>query len=336
MSMNDFIESLRQRPRRLRRTASIRDMVRETTVTVADLIQPVFVIDGDGEPEPIPSMPGQMRWPLGRLVAHLEVMHAQGIRAVALFPKLDAALKTAYGTGALDEHTLVVRAVKAVKAALPSLTVITDIALDPYTTHGHDGVLTADGSDVANDETVRVLTQMACLHAEAGVDWVAPSDMMDGRIGAIRQALDHDGFTHTAILAYSAKFASAYYGPFRDAVGSSQAAGTTLLDKATYQLDPANRREARREALLDCAEAADAVMVKPAGPYLDIIRDVRDAVDVPVCAYQVSGEYAQIEAAAAMGWLDRTRCRDESLLAIKRAGADLILTYFAAEIASRA
>lgn len=330
--MSDYLKTLRVRPRRLRRTAAVRDIVRETAVSAADLIQPVFVIEGDGDPEPITSMPGQMRWPLGRLVGYLEQLYGGGIGAVALFPKLDPALKTADGGAALDEATLVVRAVKAVKAALPGLTVITDIALDPYTTHGHDGVLTADCSDVANDETVAILAKMACLHAAAGVDWVAPSDMMDGRIGAIRQALDGAGFSNTAILAYSAKFASAYYGPFRDAVGSSQAAGTTLLDKATYQLDPANRREAVREALLDCAEAADVVMVKPAGPYLDIIRDVREAVDVPVCAYQVSGEYAQIEAAAAMGWLDRSRCRDESLLAIKRAGADMIITYFAGEM----
>lgn len=329
--MNEFLEDLRIRPRRLRRTAAVRDIVRETHVTAADLIQPVFVIEGNGDPEPIASMPGQMRWPLKSLLPYLEQLHRGGIRAVALFPKLDPSLKTADGAAALDEDTLVIRSVKAVKAALPTLTLITDIALDPYTTHGHDGVLSADHSEVANDETVTILTKMACMHAAAGVDWVAPSDMMDGRIGAIRRALDHAGFNHTAILAYSAKFASAYYGPFRDAVGSSQAAGTTLLDKSGYQLDPANRREAVREALLDCAEAADVVMVKPAGPYLDIIRDVREAVDVPVCAYQVSGEYAQIEAAAAMGWLDRNRCRDESLLAIKRAGADMIMTYFAGE-----
>lgn len=329
--MSDYIRGMRIRPRRLRRTAGVRDMVRETEVAVADLIQPVFVIDGNGSPDPIASMPGQMRWPLGRLIGYLEQLYRGGVRAVALFPKLDPSFKTADGAAALDEGTLVIRAVRAVKAALPELTVITDIALDPYTSHGHDGVLSADGSTVANDETVEILTKMACLHAAAGVDWVAPSDMMDGRVGAIREALDDAGYCDTAILAYSAKFASAYYGPFRDAVGSAQAAGTSLLDKSTYQLDPANRREAVREALLDCAEAADIVMVKPAGPYLDIIREVRDAVDVPVCAYQVSGEYAQIEAAAAMGWLDRNRCRDESLLAIKRAGADLILTYFAGE-----
>lgn len=213
------------------------------------------------------------------------------------------------------------------------MTVITDIALDPYTTHGHDGVLSADGLDVANDRTVEILSKMAVLHARAGVDLVAPSDMMDGRIGEIRRALDAAGFTGTGILAYAVKFNSAYYGPFRDAVGSAKAAGTKLLNKATYQLNPANRREALVELRLDEAEGADIVMVKPAGLYLDIIREVRDATHKPVAAYQISGEYAQIHAAARLGWLDLARCRHESLLAIKRAGADLILTYFAKDMA---
>jgi porphobilinogen synthase len=255
------------------------------------------------------------------------------VPAVALFPKLDPRLKDAVGGEALNLGTLVLRAVRAVKAALPELTVITDVALDPYTTHGHDGVLTAAGDDVANDATVERLVQMAVLQAEAGVDFVAPSDMMDGRVGAIRQGLDAAGHTDVGILAYSSKFNSAYYGPFRDAVGSAKAAGTRLLSKATYQLDPANRREAIVEALTDEAEGADIVMVKPAGAYLDIIREVRDAVMKPVAAYQVSGEYAQIHAAARLGWLDLTRTRDESLLAIKRAGADMILTYFAKDVA---
>jgi porphobilinogen synthase len=212
---------------------------------------------------------------------------------------------------------------------------MTDIALDPYTTHGHDGVLNAAGDDVENDRTVSILAQMAVLHARAGVDLVAPSDMMDGRVGAIRRALDAAGFERTGIMAYSAKFASAYYGPFRDAVGSAKAAGTRLLGKATYQLDPANRREALVEAALDEAEGADILMVKPAGPYLDIIRDVREATRKPVAAYQVSGEYSQIHAAARLGWLDYEKARDESLLAIRRAGADMILTYFAGEVAAK-
>jgi porphobilinogen synthase len=220
-----------------------------------------------------------------------------------------------------------------VKKAVPELAVITDVALDPYTTHGHDGVLNAARDDVENDRTVGILCQMAVLQARAGVDLVAPSDMMDGRVGAIRKALDATGFTGTGILAYSVKFNSAYYGPFRDAVGSAQAAGTRLLSKATYQMNPANRREAIIEATLDAAERADIVMVKPAGPYLDIIREVRNATNKPVAAYQVSGEYAQIHAAARLGWLDLARCRHESLLAIKRAGADVILTYFAKEMA---
>ncbi|MEY4924957.1 MAG: Delta-aminolevulinic acid dehydratase, partial [Verrucomicrobiota bacterium] len=247
--------------------------------------------------------------------------------------KLEAALKDATGTQALNKNTLILRAVRAVKKALPTLTVITDVALDPYTNHGHDGVLTASQDDVDNDRTVDILCRMAVLQAAAGVDFVAPSDMMDGRVGAIRQALDAAGYTSTGILAYSAKYNSAYYGPFRDAVGSAQAAGTRLLSKATYQMNPANRREALSEVALDESEGADIVMIKPAGPYLDIIREVRNASKKPIAAYQVSGEYAQIHAAARLGWLDLVRCRDESLLAIKRAGADMILTYFAKDVA---
>jgi porphobilinogen synthase len=252
---------------------------------------------------------------------------------VALFPKVDASLKNAMGSEALNKETVVLRAVRAVKAALPELTVITDVALDPYTSHGHDGVLNEKGDDVDNDGTVSILREMAVLQAEAGVDFVAPSDMMDGRVGAIRKALDAAGYTDTGILAYSAKFNSAYYGPFRDAVGSASAAGTRLLSKATYQMNPANRREAIREVQLDIVEGADIVMVKPAGLYLDVIREVRNSTRVPLAAYQISGEYGQIHAAAQLGWLDLVRCRDESLLAIKRAGADMILTYFAKDVA---
>ncbi len=321
------------RPRRLRKSAEIRDLVRENLVTPQDLVQPLFVIDGSGPAEEIASMPGQRRLTLSQLVAECRELYEAGIRGVALFPKLDARLKDPRGTEALSKKTLILRAVRAVKAAVPKLLLFTDIALDPYTSHGHDGVLTEDGRDVDNDATVELLCKMALLHAEAGVDFVAPSDMMDGRIGAIRAALDAAGYEETGLLAYSAKFASAYYGPFRDAVGSASAAGTNLLGKDTYQLDPANARAAAREVALDEAEGADIVMVKPAGPYLDILRQTRAATNLPVAAYQVSGEYSQIVAAAQAGWLDRERTRDESLLAIKRAGADVILTYFAGEIA---
>jgi porphobilinogen synthase len=328
-----FKLDLIQRPRRLRRTASLRSMVEETVLRPQDFIAPLFVVDGQGAPEPIRSMPGVQRFNIADLVQECRTLAKLGVPAVALFPKLAAKFKDEIGSAALQEDALILRAVRAVKKAVPQLTVITDIALDPYTTHGHDGVLTADGLDVANDHTVAILCRMAVLHARAGVDLVAPSDMMDGRIGEIRRALDAAGFTATGILAYAVKFNSAYYGPFRDAVGSAQAAGTKLLSKATYQLNPANRREALVELRLDEAEGADIVMVKPAGLYLDIIREVRDATTQPVAAYQISGEYAQIHAAARLGWLDLARCRHESLLAIKRAGADLILTYFAKDMA---
>ncbi len=330
---SDFKLDLPIRPRRLRRTASLRAMVEETVLRPADFIAPLFVVDGKGRPDPIASMPGVNRLCIRDLVKECRELHAAGVPAVALFPKLDPRLKDDTGTQALNPDTLVLRAVRAVKDALPELTVITDVALDPYTSHGHDGVLNSVRDNVENDRTVGLLCQMALLQAEAGVDLVAPSDMMDGRVGAIRKALDGAGYTDTGILAYSAKYNSAYYGPFRDAVGSAQAAGTKLLSKATYQMNPANRREAVEEVLLDVAEGADMVMVKPAGMYLDIIREVRNATKRPVAAYQISGEYAQIHAAAKLGWLDLARCRHESLLAIKRAGADLILTYFAKDMA---
>lgn len=330
---DSFKLDLTQRPRRLRRTASLRAMVEETVLRPADFIAPLFVVEGKAAPEEISSMPGVFRLNIADLVKECRALSKLGIPAVALFPKLDSKLKDAVGTQALDEDTLVLRAVRAVKKAVPELTVVTDVALDPYTSHGHDGVLTPELDDVENDRTVGILAQMAVLQARAGVDLVAPSDMMDGRVAAIRRALDAAGFTGTGVLAYSAKFNSAYYGPFRDAVGSAQAAGTRLLSKATYQMNPANRREAILEARLDDAEGADLLMVKPAGAYLDIIRDVREATQKPVAAYQVSGEYAQIQAAARLGWLDLARTRHESLLAIKRAGADLILTYFARDMA---
>ncbi len=333
MAESPFKLELTHRPRRLRRTASLRALTADTVLRPQDFIAPLFVIDGKSAPQAIASMPGVMRFNLNDLVKECRALAKLGVPAVALFPKLDAKLKDEEGTAALHEDALILRAVRAVKKAVPELTVMTDIALDPYTTHGHDGVLTAARDDVDNDRTVAILCKMAVLHARAGVDLVAPSDMMDGRIGAIRKALDLAGFTGTGIMAYTVKFASAYYGPFRDAVGSASAAGTHLLSKATYQLDPANRRSIFGEVTLDTLEGADIVMVKPAGPYLDIIRDVRNASKKPIAAYQVSGEYAQLHAAARMGWLDLERTRHESLLAIKRAGADMILTYFAKDMA---
>lgn len=331
--MAEDFPQIPRRPRRLRRHASVRALVQETRVTVEDFIYPLFVREGEGAGEPVPSMPGVERHTLNGLVAECRTAAALGIKAVALFPVTPADLKDARGTEALNPDCLVLRAVKAVKAAVPDLVVITDVALDPYTTTGHDGVLNAAGTDVDNDATVEILAKMAVVQAEAGVDWVAPSDMMDGRVGAIRAALDAAGHTAVAILAYSAKYASAFYGPFRDAVGSQQAAGKNYLDKKTYQLNPANPRESMVEAALDIEEGADILMVKPAGAYLDIVHQLRQLTDLPLAAYQVSGEYAQIHAAAEKGWLNYTATRDESLLAIKRAGADLILTYFAKEIA---
>lgn len=330
---SSFKLDLVHRPRRLRRTPAIRALVEETVLRPQDFIAPLFVVDGKGEPEEVSSMPGVFRFNVSDLVRECRALWKLGVLGVALFPKLDARLKDEEGAAALDEDALILRAVRAVKKALPEMVVMTDIALDPYTSHGHDGVLTADGSDVDNDRTVEILCRMSVLHAQAGVDLVAPSDMMDGRIGAIRRSLDASGLEQTGIMAYTAKYASAFYGPFRDAVGSAKAAGTRLLDKKTYQLNPANRREALVEVALDLAEGADLIMVKPAGPYLDIISDVKAATKCPVAAYQVSGEYAQIQAAAKLGWLDLAKTSHESLLSIKRAGADMILTYFAKEMA---
>ena len=318
------------RPRRLRKSDAIRRLVRETRLSHDDLILPLFVHAESGSVE-IASMPGVMRHSLDSLVRECEQVAALGITAVAIFPCIPAAKKDPVGANGLAGDNLLFHAVRRVKAAVPELTVITDVALDPYTSHGHDGVLTADGSDVDNDETVKILCELAVLEAEAGADIVAPSDMMDGRVGAIRAALDQAGFSNALILSYAAKYASAYYGPFRNAIGSL--IEKDAISKVTYQMDPANSREAIREVVLDEEEGADIVMVKPAGAYLDVIRAVKEATVLPVAAYQVSGEYAQIHAAARLGWLDYERTRDESLLAIKRAGADMILTYFAREIA---
>ncbi len=322
---------LKTRMRRLRRTEGLRRMVRETRLDAADLVYPLFVHDFEKN-EPVASMPGVMRRSVKDLVRECREAFDSGIPAVALFPVIDPAKKDPRGTHALSSDNLLFRALREAKAAVPELVLIADAALDPYTDHGHDGVLTEDGHEVDNDATVEILRDLSVREAEAGADIVAPSDMMDGRVGAIRAALDAAGRTDTCIMAYAAKFASAYYGPFREAVGSAQG---TPISKATYQLDPANLREALREVELDEREGADMVMVKPAGPYLDVIRSVREHTKLPLAAYQVSGEYAQIHAAARAGWLDYEKCRDESLLAIKRAGADLIITYFAREVAER-
>jgi len=306
-------------------------MTRETRLEAAHLVYPLFV-HGAERNEPVASMPRVERRSLKDLVRECREAFDLGIPAAAIFPVIGADAKDARGSRALAADNLLFRALREVKAAVPDLVLIADVALDPYTDHGHDGVPTPDGRDVDNDATVEILCELAVKAAAAGADIVAPSDMMDGRVGAIRAALDGDGRTDTCILAYAAKFASAYYGPFREAVGSVQSAP---ISKETYQLDPANVREALREVELDEREGADMVMVKPAGPYLDVIRRVREQTKLPLAAYQVSGEYAQIHAAAAAGWLDYEACRDESLLAVRRAGADLVITYFAREVAER-
>lgn len=323
--------NMSRRPRRMRRCAAARSLVQETQLSVSDLVQPLFIIDTDDSREPVESMPAVGRLGRDPLFYECEALALLGVRAVALFPKLDDGIKNHFGDEALNPETLVLRRVREIKERFPELLVITDIALDPYTTHGHDGILSADGLSVDNDVTVERLARMALIHAQAGVDWIAPSDMMDGRVGVIRNALEAQGYSQTGILAYTAKYASAYYGPFRDAVGSAQ---SKPISKETYQMNPANRREAFLEAMLDIEEGADILMVKPAGAYLDIIRDLRERSVLPLAAYQVSGEYAQIHAAARQGWLDYEATRDESLIAIKRAGADIILSYFAREVAS--
>ena len=322
-----------RRPRRNRQSAAIRALVREHRIHVEDLIQPLFVKDGHGPAEEIESLPGISRLNLTQALAEVGKLSALGIRAVALFPQIDPGLKSSRGKYATLEKNWFFGAIRQMKLDYPEMLIVADVALDPYTDHGHDGVLDATTGDVANDETVHVLTHYATMLAAAGTDIVAPSDMMDGRIGAIRDELDRDGFTQTSILAYAVKFASAYYGPFRDAVGSATKPGTPPLDKRSYQLDPANLREALLEARLDEDQGADIIMVKPAGLYLDVISAVKAGTVLPVAAYQVSGEYAQIHAAARAGWLDLEKARDESLLAIKRAGADIILTYFAKAVA---
>jgi porphobilinogen synthase len=319
---------LRHRPRRLRRNPAIRSMVQETQLNVSDLIYPMFVMEGENQKVEVSSMPGCYRYSLDLLLREIADLYQLGIQAIALFPLIAEAKKDATGTESYNPDGLVQRTVAAIKRDIPDILVITDVALDPFTDHGHDGVLDEQGY-ILNDVTVEVLVKMALSQAAAGTDMVAPSDMMDGRIGAIREALDAAGYINVGILAYSAKYASAYYGPFRDALDSAPKSG----DKKTYQMDPANSREAIKEVLLDVEEGADIVMVKPALPYLDIIRQVRDAVDVPVAAYNVSGEYAMIKAAGRNGWIDEKKVILETLTSIKRAGADVILTYFAKEVA---
>ena len=320
------------RPRRLRRDIFTRELVRESRLHPSDLIWPVFVLDGTQRSEEVSSMPGVRRLSIDLLLPMAEQCVELGIPVMALFPVIDPTLKTPDGREATNPDGLVPRAVRELKKRFPGLGLLTDVALDPYTSHGQDGLLDETGY-ILNDPTVAVLTKQALNQADAGVDIVAPSDMMDGRIGAIRSGLEANGLVHTRIMAYSAKYASAFYGPFRDAVGSAGNLGKS--DKKVYQMDPGNSDEALREVALDLAEGADMVMVKPGMPYLDIVRRVKDEFRVPTFAYQVSGEYAMLKAAAANGWLDHDAVMMESLLAFKRAGADGVLTYFALEAARR-
>ncbi|MDB5933170.1 MAG: porphobilinogen synthase [Massilia sp.] len=318
------------RLRRMRRDPFSRALMRENTISASDLIYPVFILDGVGQRQQVASMPGVERVSVDLLLEVAQDCVTLGIPVLAIFPVIDASLKTYDGVEATNPDGLVPRAVKALKSRFPELGILTDIALDPYTTHGQDGLPDESGY-IVNELTIGMLIRQALTHAAAGVDIVAPSDMMDGRIGAIRSALEEAGHIHTRIMAYSAKYASAFYGPFRDAVGSSANLGKA--DKNTYQMDPANSDEALREVGLDLAEGADMVMVKPGMPYLDIVRRVKDEFRVPTFAYQVSGEYAMLKAAAQNGWLDHDKVMMESMMAFKRAGADGVLTYFARDIA---
>ena len=317
-----------QRPRRLRCTPALRRMVEETQLTVNDLIYPLFVMEGEEQKVEVVSMPGCYRYSLDLLLKEIEDAYNLGINAIALFPLVAEAKKDNIGTESYNSEGLIQKTVRAIKQTIPDIVVITDVALDPYSSEGHDGIVGENGV-ILNDPTVEVLVKQALSHAEAGADIVAPSDMMDGRVGAIRKALDAAEYFDVGILAYSAKYASAYYGPFRDALDSAPKFG----DKKTYQMDPANAREALKEVALDIAEGADMVMVKPALAYLDIIYQVKKITNLPVAAYNVSGEYAMIKAAGQRGWIDEKKVILESLTSMKRAGADLILTYFAKEVA---
>jgi porphobilinogen synthase len=320
------------RMRRMRRDPFSRAMMRENTLTASDLIYPVFILDGQNQRQQVASMPGVERVSVDLLLKVAEEAVALGIPVLALFPVVDAALKTYDGVEATNPEGLVPRAVRELKRHFPQLGLMTDVALDPYTTHGQDGLPDENGY-IVNEKTIEMLIRQAMAQAEAGVDIVAPSDMMDGRIGAIRMALEQQNLIHTRIMAYSAKYASAYYGPFRDAVGS--AANLGKADKNTYQMDPANTDEALREVALDIAEGADMVMVKPGMPYLDVVRRVKDEFKVPTFAYQVSGEYAMLQAAFQNGWLDKDKIIMETMMSFKRAGADGVLTYFAMDVARR-
>ena len=323
----------KRRPRRLRRSDAIRRLVRETTLTPDRLVLPLFLVDGKNIAEPIGAMPGCARLSIGRAIRECERAMSLGVHAFDVFQATDPALKTPNGKEALNPENLTCRAVRTIKAALPEACLITDIALDPYSSLGHDGLISDDGV-ILNDETVAILAKMGVLHAEAGADIVSPSDMMDARVGVIRAALDAAGHQDTAILSYTAKYASAFYGPFREALDSAPAdAPNVPKDKKTYQMDPANAREASIEARLDIDEGADILMVKPALPYLDVIARLRAETDLPIAAYHVSGEYAMIKAAAQNGWLDERACMTESLIAIARAGADVIFTYAALDYA---
>lgn len=325
---DEFALAIRSRHRRTRRTEALRGLVRETGLSVTDLIWPVFIRDGDGIVEPIVSMPGVSRLSIDKVVEAAREAADLGIPAICLFPYTDPAVKTETCEEAWNPENLTNRAIRAIKAAVPDLAVMTDIALDPYNANGHDGIV-RDG-EIVNDESVAALVRMALAQAEAGADILGPSDMMDGRIGEMRDALEDAGYTNVSILSYSAKYASAFYGPFRDAVGAT---GALKGDKKTYQIDPANSDEALRAVARDLEEGADMVMVKPGMPYLDICRRVHEAFGVPTFAYQVSGEYAMIEAAAANGWIDGEKAMIESLMAFKRAGCAGILTYFAPRVA---
>ena len=321
---------LTHRPRRMRKYASTRSLMRENSLTVDDLIYPMFIIEGENHREAINSMPGIERLSIDQLLKEASEITNLGISAVALFPVVSGEKKSLEAEESYNPDGLIQRAVRELKRHFPELCVITDVALDPFTSHGQDGLVNDQGY-VVNDETVEVLTKQAISHAKAGADIVAPSDMMDGRIGAIREALEHEGFIHTKILAYSAKFASSFYGPFREAVGSGEGLGSS--DKNTYQMDPANSNEAIREVEMDILEGADMVMIKPGLPYLDIVSIVKQTFSVPTFAYHVSGEYAMLKAGAANGWINEKSVTMETLLCFKRAGADAILTYCAKEIA---
>lgn len=314
---------LQRRNRILRQSASIRSMVAETTLTPNDFIAPLFIDEGENVAFEIPSMPGYYRYSIDGTINEIKELWSLGIKSVLLFIKAPDELKDNTGKEAWNDNGLMQRSIKAIKDAVPEMVVMTDVALDPYSSYGHDGIV--ENGEIVNDPTVEALVKMSLSHAKAGADFVAPSDMMDGRIGAIREALEQNNFTRTGIMAYSAKYASCFYGPFRDALDSAPGFG----DKKTYQMDYANRVEAIKEAIIDEEEGADIIMVKPAMAYLDIIREVKDSVTLPVSAYHVSGEYAMIKAAAKMGWLNEDKAIMESLTSIKRAGADLIATYFA-------